>query len=142
MPSPLQALCAAHGGLHNAAQTAWFYRLSDYAPGSVHPSSCSSAGAAFEWDFFERLSLEAALTDADRRAVQQFWQAHVPFAASVAGDYAYLAVRQGDGAVIAGCGPEFEDAAEPVADSLPAFFSQFIAHLTGRVRDDRLLDFG
>ena len=132
LPSELQALCAAHEGLHHAAQTAWFYSLGDYA---------GLAGSAFEWDFFERMSLDAAMSAHERQSVQQFWRAHVPFAASVAGDYAYLALRD-DGAVVRGIGPEFEASAELLAHSLPQFFAQFIAHLNGQARDPRLLDFG
>ena len=131
LPGDLHALCAAHGGLHNAAQTVWLYSLSDYA---------DLAESAFEWNVFERLSLDAAMNEADRQCVQQFWQTHIPFAASVAGDYAYLALRS-DGAVVCGHGPEFEASAEHVAASLSDFLAQFIAHLNGTGRDARLLDF-
>ena len=132
LPSVLHAWCAAHGGLHNAAHTVWFYGLDDYA---------GLADSAFAWDFFEQLSLDAAMSERERQAVQAFWRAHVPFAASVAGDYAYLALRE-DGAVVCGVGPEFEASAEQVADALPRFCEQFIAHLSGQARDARLQDFG
>ena len=132
LPSELQALCAAHGGLHNVAQTAWFYSLGNYA---------GQAGSAFEWDFFERMSLDAAMSEHERQVVRAFWQAHLPFAASVSGDYTYLALRE-DGAVVCGIGPEFEASAEVVAKALPSFCDRFIAHLSGQARDVRLLDFG
>jgi len=130
--SELQALCVAHGGLHNAAQTAWFYGLGDYA---------GLADSAFAWNFFEQLSMEAAPSEREQQDVRAFWRAHVPFAASVSGDYAYLALRE-DGTVVCGVGPEFEASAEQVADALPSFCEQFIAHLSGRARDDRLQDLG
>ncbi|ARU04503.1 hypothetical protein CCO03_07270 [Comamonas serinivorans] len=132
LPAALHAFCAAHGGLQNPAQTVWFYGLADHA---------GQSDAAFSWDFAQRLSLDAAVSEADTWAVRTFWQAHTPFAASVAGDYAYLALRH-DGAVVVGQGPEFEESAEWLADSLPAFFTAFVAHLTGQARDARLLDFG
>ena len=87
------------------------------------------------------MSLDAAMSAHERQSVQQFWRAHVPFAASVAGDYAYLALRD-DGAVVFGIGPEFEASAEVVAKALPSFCEQFIAHLSGQARDPRLQDFG
>ena len=89
---------------------------------------------------FERLSLDAAMSEADRQCVQEFWQAHIPFAASVASDYAYLALRS-DGVVVCGYGPEFEESAEQVAASLSDFLALFIAHLNGSARDERLVDF-
>jgi hypothetical protein len=81
------------------------------------------------WDFLEtQVSLPSAEGDADWTAqVRAFWNAHLPFALSVRGDYAYLAVDRA-GRVWEGRAPELEEPAL-VAESLEAFAGEFTAQM-------------
>jgi len=79
---------------------AWF--VSDDAT-----SSGSSDG--FAPDEFERISLEAAMGPEQEAAIRAFWRGHRVVVMSVRGEYAYLAVREVDGAVVHGAEPEFEE---------------------------------
>ncbi len=101
----------------DAEQKAWFLCEADYA---------ESRGAAFRWDEWERMSLDAAGDDAEfADAVRAFWDAHLPFMLSVRDGYAYFAVRtaaDGFGTIVRGREPEFE-VASTIADS----FAEFVA---------------
>ena len=81
------------------------------------------------WDFLEtQVSLPSSDGDADWAArVRAFWSAHLPFALSVRGDYAYLAVDRA-GRVWEGCAPELE-APSLVAEGMDAFVRRFVAEL-------------
>ena len=81
------------------------------------------------WDFFEaQVALPSAEGDAAwTSAVRAFWSAHLPFALSVRGDYAYLAVDRA-GRVWEGRAPELE-APSLVAESLDAFARQLTAQM-------------
>ncbi|WP_161605231.1 hypothetical protein [Pimelobacter simplex] len=83
---------------------AWF--VSDDATGSGSDGSDSDG---FAPDEFERISLEAAVGPEQEEAVREFWRGHRVVVMSVRGEYAYLAVRQDDGAVVHGAEPEFEE---------------------------------
>jgi hypothetical protein len=99
-------------------EQAWFF-------GSVDFLDDSGDG----WDFLERqVSLPAAEGDAAWTAeVRAFWSAHLPFACSVRGDYAYLAVDRA-GRVWEGWAPELEEPTM-VAENLAAFVDEFLAQL-------------
>ena len=104
----------------NAAETAWFLCEADF---------CGTSGAAYRWDEWERLSLDAAGGDARWSAeVRAFWDAHFPFLCSVGDGYGYYAILMsgdGFGGVVAGREPEFEQA-EVVAASFDVFLASLL----------------
>ncbi|WP_436700364.1 hypothetical protein [Nocardioides sp. BYT-33-1] len=79
---------------------AWFVTGDATSPGPA---------GGFAPDEFERISLDAAASDDERAEVREFWRRHRVVAMSVRGEYAYLAVREDDGAVVHGAEPEFEE---------------------------------
>ncbi|MFO0968688.1 MAG: hypothetical protein U0793_24285 [Gemmataceae bacterium] len=105
----------------NHGETAWFLCEADYS---------GTSGAAFVWDEWERLSLDAAGDDPRFAAkVRSFWDAHLPFLLSVRDGYAYFAIRtaaDGFGRVVAGREPEFEEASR-VAGSFEEFLELLAA---------------
>ena len=103
--------------LSNADDTRWFLGAADYA---------GTAGNAFAWDAFQQLSLDAAMSDDDRRSVQAFWDRHLPIFLSVDGEYAFLALDRESGRVVHGVEPEFE-AVSVVAPSLEDLFEDVMA---------------
>lgn len=102
--------------LSNADDTRWFLSAADYA---------GTADSAFGPGFFRDISLEAAMSDADRQTVESFWERHVPIFMSVDGDYEFLALDRVSGRVVHGIEPEFE-AVSMVAGSLDALFEQML----------------
>ena len=85
-----------------------------------------TADSAFSWHTLRDISLDAALDDAGRQVVLDFWQQHTPIYMSVAGDYEFLAIERDSGRIVHGIEPEFEDTRE-VAPSLAALFEDMIA---------------
>jgi len=77
------------------------------------------------------MSLDAADTLDDRRAVLRFWHAHTPLVHAVRDGYEYLAVRD-DGAIVHGAEPEFEDAVV-VARTIEELFALIVAGDDGSV---------
>jgi hypothetical protein len=104
----------------DGSQTTWFLCQSDYE---------GTSGAAFRWDEWEQLSLDAARGDAKLiTEIRAFWDCHFPFLFSVHSGYAYHAVCTADdrfGKVVEGYEPEFEEAL-PVADSFESFMTAFL----------------
>lgn len=94
------AFLATFTELHNADQTRWFLSAADHD---------GTADNAFPWHTLRDISLEAALDDAGRQAVLNFWQQHTPIYMSVAGDYEFLAIDRESGRIVHGIEPEFED---------------------------------
>ncbi len=118
------ALTEFLGGLascENDAQTAWFLCEGDYG---------GTSGAAFRWDEWERMSLDAAADDRrSAEAIRRFWDEHLPFLLSVRDGYAYFAVRtaaDGFGRVVAGREPEFEETSQ-----VSRTFEEFLSLLAG-----------
>ena len=111
------AFLAAFTDLHNANQTRWFLSTADHD---------GTADSAFSWHTLRDISLDAALDDAGRQVVLDFWQQHTPIYMSVAGDYEFLAIERDSGRIVHGIEPEFEDTRE-VAPSLAALFEDMIA---------------
>ncbi|WMD21698.1 hypothetical protein RAS12_04795 [Achromobacter seleniivolatilans] len=111
------AFLAAFTELHNANQTRWFLSAADHD---------GTADCAFPWYTLRDISLEAALDDAGRQAVLDFWQQHTPIYMSVAGEYEFLAIERDSGRIVHGIEPEFEDTRD-VASSLAALFEDMIA---------------
>ena len=99
-------------------EKSWVLGASDYA---------GTGGAAFRWNEWEELSLDAAGEhDKWRDAIRRFWDAHFPFFMSVATGYEYAAIRvvdPGFGGVVQGREPEFEETTT-VAEDLVAFLGQ------------------
>ena len=77
----------------NADETVWFLCLNDY-------NGTSDSGWA--WDAMEQTYLEGEDDETTRGEVVDFWNRHMPFMLSVGGEYAYLAFRVSDGAVVEG----------------------------------------
>lgn len=104
----------------DGSQTIWFLSQSDYE---------GTSGAAFRWDEWEQLSLDAARGDAKIiTEIRAFWDSHFPFMFSVHSGYAYHAVctdRDRFGQIVEGYEPEFEEAL-PVADSFESFMATFL----------------
>jgi len=111
------AFLATFTELHNADQTRWFLSAADH--------DCT-ADSAFPWHTLRDISLEAALDDAGRQAVLDFWQQHTPIYMSVAGAYEFLAIERDSGRIVHGIEPEFEDTRD-VAPNLAALFEDMIA---------------
>ncbi|AVJ25836.1 hypothetical protein [Achromobacter spanius] len=111
------AFLATFAELHNANQTRWFLSAADH--------DCT-ADSAFPWHTLRDISLEAALDDAGRQAVLNFWQQHTPIYMSVAGEYEFLAIERGSGRIVHGIEPEFEDV-RVVSPNLGALFEDMIA---------------
>ena len=125
LPKSLATFLGGLSACEDATQTTWFLCEADYA---------GTGGAAFRWDEWERMSLDAAGDDLRLVAeVRAFWDAHLPFLLSVRDGYAYHAVRtatDGFGRVVAGREPEFEEASV-VAES----FGEFLSSLLGSAPD-------
>jgi hypothetical protein len=102
------------------SQTTWFLCQSDYE---------GTSGAAFRWNEWEQLTLEAAQDDPKCKAeVRAFWDVHFPFLISVHSGYAYHAVcisTDRFGQVVEGSEPLFEETS-PVADSFESFLKKFL----------------
>jgi len=119
----------------NASDNAWFLSEDDFNADDLHRKNVSM----FRWDEYEQMSLEAAAGDAQEEdRIRRFWDAHLPIALAVHSDYAYLALctdSEHFGSVVSGCGPEFEDSAHKISDSLTEFvqrFTEFAGHLNLR----------
>ncbi|HZZ80014.1 MAG TPA: hypothetical protein VFE62_15955 [Gemmataceae bacterium] len=117
LPAALTKFLGSVDSCINETQTAWFLCEADYA---------GTSGAAFRWDEWEQLSLNAAGDDGRFAAkVRAFWDAHLPFLLSVRDGYAYFAIRtaaDGFGRIVRGCEPEFEEASQ-IANSFEEFLS-------------------
>ena len=111
------AFLATFTELHNADQTRWFLSAADHD---------GTADNAFPWHTLRDISLEAALDDAGRQTVLNFWQQHTPIYMSVAGEYEFLAIDRESGRIVHGIEPEFEDISV-VAPNLEALFADMIA---------------
>jgi hypothetical protein len=102
----------------DASQTTWFLCAAEYS---------GESDAAFRWDEWERMSLEALAGDERGCAnVRRFWDSHLPIVQSVGDGYAYFAIRtsaDGFGCVVEGREPEFEEVSV-VADSFVEFLER------------------
>lgn len=85
--------------LSNADESRWFISTDEFL---------GNSDAAFSWDAFERMSLDAAMTDRDAEDVRTFWGRHLPILMAVDGDYQYIALDRRSGVVVHGAEPDFE----------------------------------
>lgn len=99
----------------DSSQTTWLLCQTDYEGTSV---------AAFRWDEWEQLSLDAARGDPNLiTEIRAFWDCHFPFLYSVHSGYAYHAICTDSdrfGQVVEGCEPLFEETS-PIAESFESF---------------------
>ncbi len=87
-----------------------------------------STGAAFKWNEWEQLSLDAAQGDPELvSGICAFWDTHFPVGMSTKRGYAYFALRRSDLQVVVGEEPEFEESARAVAASFQAFLEALAA---------------
>ena len=84
-------------------ETQWFVSTADY----------HRRVEGFNWDAFERISLEAAEGDSDwQQKITCFWTSHLPVFMRVGGQYAYAAyccAGPNAGRYVSGAEPEFEE---------------------------------
>jgi hypothetical protein len=118
LPCEINKLCSLYSILRNPEDTVWFYSLDDYI---------GSSKSEFEWNYFEKNSLECAINESQRKDILNFWGNHIPFGASVVNGYSYIAFRSTDKAIVIGNEPEYEDSATPVAQSIERFFDLCIS---------------
>jgi|GEM_PF-397544 len=90
----------------------------------------TSASAEFQWNAWERLSLEAialypdeaeGATEREIAEVRRFWDTHLPLFLDVSGHYAFFAINIRNGTIVYGCSPSFEDTPTEVASSFTEF---------------------
>jgi hypothetical protein len=87
----------------------------------------------FTWDEIEAMSILRATHEAEREAIVDFWDRHLPIMMAPDGDYDYLAIAldpERRGTVVHGYAPDWENATQ-VADS----FEQWLSMLTQSLRD-------
>ncbi len=132
VPAELVAFLEGLDSGVNADETVWFLCREDFR---------RTDDQAFRWDEFERMVLEHASPEVQQRT-RQFWDRHLPFMLCVHSDYDYLAVdldARAYGAIVHGCGPEFEETS-PVAASFEQFLKIF-KDAVAASRDDYPLGF-
>ena len=105
----------------SADGSAWFLCASDYgiaykAPDDMH---------GFEWNEFEKTSLENTNSDDEKQRIKNWWECHLPIAMSVKGDYTFLAIDINTRNIVQGYAPEFEDT-EVVAENFEALIKMII----------------
>jgi hypothetical protein len=110
----------------NAKQNAWILTETDF-------NAKVGDESTFHWNEWERMGLEAFQDDLDvSRRISQFWTNHIPLMSAVHSDYAYIALRITDGAVVYGYGPEFEDSVADVCGSFAEYLAELGNVIAGR----------
>lgn len=118
LPAEYVELIEEYKIISSADDTTWFLCSNDYN---------SESEAAFKWNEFENMSLEAAEGDAGwQKEIKEWWQDKLPIILSVGGGYSYYAIDTGNGGkIINGCEPEFEKT-DIVAENFSDFIDQVI----------------
>lgn len=104
--------------LESGDECSWFLFPDDFK------DTADSNG--FAWNEFERISVEAALSDSEAAAVKEWWTRHLPILLSVRGGYSFYAIDIDSRRVVYGAKPEFEEtsvAAECFEDFLKKIIS-------------------
>lgn len=84
----------------NGADNIWFNLTNDF----------EDSDNAFQWNEFERISLEAAAGDDNWQSdIRGFWDNYLPVVMSVGGGYHYYAICIKTGEIFEGRDPEFEE---------------------------------
>jgi hypothetical protein len=112
--------------LSNADESRWFISTEEFS---------GNSDSAFSWDEFEKMSLDAAMTDRDAEDVRTFWGRHLPILMAVDGDYQYIALDRMSGAVVHGVEPDFESVSN-LADSFDGFMVAVMEGKRGEVLFD------
>ncbi len=91
----------------DASAETWFLTPDDY----------SEKADGFQWNEFERQSLEAAGSDENLKAeITSYWNTHLPIILSVKDGYSYYAINVENGNVVVGYEPEYEESDVAAAD--------------------------
>lgn len=126
IPQQFETFLRAFAKCTNKAGNAWFFCSDDLNRNDED---------GWSWNGFESISLDAADGDEDLvEETQSFWDRHLPIAYAVHSDYAFLAiVVSGDdqGSIVYGYGPEFEESAETVTESLSQYLSKLANYISG-----------
>src|SRR5215471_1331433 len=115
-------------------EQAWFWCESDY--------NLQGETETWEWDAYERMSVEWALNDEKTlKYVRRFWDHHFPIAFSGKGDFAYLAVSvspEDFGNVVYGFAPyiDEDDEVTKVADSFDDLASLMVWAIERGIQED------
>ncbi len=103
--------------LMSGDETIWFLCCKDFYEQDEN---------VFQWNEWERISLESAEDDAEwGKAITAFWDSYFPIVLSVKDGYSYYAISMGDGAIVYGSEPEFEECRK-IADSFDDFLKMII----------------
>ena len=132
LPKEIFDLCSKFSFLSNSQENSWIYSVDYYK---------SKLDVAFEWDFFQKSSLECAMNSKQIEEINLFWKNQIPFAASVKSGYSYISYNKSDGSIWTGTEPEYEDSAEEICASLEEFKVIVIEHLNGVKINPLLEDF-
>lgn len=98
-------------------QMTWFLCEDDYN---------GTSEAAFCWNEFEKLSLDAAMGDSTwEKEIVAWWDNNFPIILSVRGTYSFYAIDVSSYEIVKGSEPEFEDA-QKVASSFDEFLQLVI----------------
>ena len=121
IPADYLAFISRLRSCHSPTDTTWLLTPADYH---------AQINAAFAWNEFEQLSLEAACKPEETQAIQAFWQRHCPIMLCVQPHYAYFAIDlhpHHHGNIVFGCEPEFETTTVVAAD-FAAFINEGLAN--------------
>lgn len=96
----------------DASAETWFLTPDDYY----------EKADGFQWNEFERQSLESAESDESlQEEIISYWNTHLPIIMSVKDGYSYYAINVENGNVVVGYEPEYEE-----SDIAAADFHEFI----------------
>ena len=70
LPKELFELCSKFSFLSNSQENSWIYSVDYYK---------SKLDVAFEWDFFQKSSLECAMSPKQIEDINSFWNKNIPF---------------------------------------------------------------
>ena len=132
LPKELFELCSKFSFLSNSQENSWIYSIDYYK---------SKLDVAFEWDFFQKSSLECAMSPKQIEDINSFWNKNIPFAASVKVEYSYISYNKDNGSIWIGMEPEYEESAEEICTTLDEFKNIVIDHLNGKISNPLLENF-
>lgn len=119
LPLNWKNLAEQYSIIENEGQTVCFLCADDY---NAKPDG------EFQWNEFETISLNAAIGDEKwAEEIKKWWSDKLPIVMSVRNGYSFYAIDtgKGNGAIIRGQEPEFEDA-KVVAEDFDSFLKKVI----------------